>query len=383
MPFRRPWIDERESGAVAAVLEVGALGMGGRTIEFETRFAALVGARHAVAVSSCWAAFHLALEALDLAPGDEVLTSVAASIPAIAAIVHVGARPVLVDVMPDTLTLDPVHARSKVTARTRVIMPAHFGGCPAAMDEILALAAEHELKVIEDATDALSAVYQGRAVGSIGDAAIFGLGQDLSITTGEGGVLTTDRAEMAAVCRTRRYLGIPAERAQPAQPPERARYEEPRTYGFGYQISDLNAAVGLQQLRKVEMFHAIRSYYAGLYRLGLCDLPELVLADVPPGATHAWTVYIVRTRRDRLTIGRNTFIRLLARENITAGAQFVPLYAHRYYRDQYDLRATDFPVACAVADEAVSLPIYPRMQEADVWDVIQAVRKIVAAHTTS
>jgi dTDP-4-amino-4,6-dideoxygalactose transaminase len=380
LPLALPWIDQREVVAVNAVLGVGNLGMGPRTVEFESRFAAAVGARHAVAVNSCWAGFHLVFETLGLAPGDEVLTSVAGTTPAMAAMFHVGARPVPVDVMPDTLTLDPGAARRRLTPRTRAIVPGHFGGCPAAMDEVLALAADAGLHVVEDAIHALPATYRGRTIGSIGQVAVFGLSQDLSITTGEGGILTTDSADLARLSRTRRFYGIVEESAQPLQPPERARYGEARTYGFGYQMADLNAVVGLEQIQKIGTFHAIRSYYAGLYELGLSDLEELALPAVPAGTQHAWTLYVVRLRRGRLRIGRDAFIRLLAEENVAAGVQFVPLYAHGYYREWLGLRPDDYPNARDAYEEVVSLPLYPRMSEADVWDVIRAVRKVVAGH---
>jgi len=381
LPLRGPWVDQREIDEVNAALSAGALSLGARTVEFETRFATFVGARHAVAVSSCWAGFHLTFEALGLTSGDEVLTSIVASTPAIAAITHVGARPMVVDVDPLTLTLDVAEAGRKVTPRTRAIMPGHFAGCPAAMDEILALAAQHQLVVVEDAIHALPARHQGRIIGSIGLVSVFGLSQDLSITTGEGSVVTTDRGDLAELFRARRFYGVPAESAPPVRPRERARYEAARTYGFGYQMADVNAAVGLGQLPKIETFHAIRSYYASLYELGLSDLDQLVLPRVPLGAQHAWALYVVRLRPERLTITRDAFIQGLEAQNVAAAVDFVPLYAHGYYGERLGLQAVDFPNARAAHEASISLPLYPRMTEADVWDVIRAVRQVVRADT--
>jgi dTDP-4-amino-4,6-dideoxygalactose transaminase len=376
------WTDHRERDQLDAVLSAGALSFGPRTAEFEQRFAALVGARHAVAVSSCWAGFHLMFETLDFRPGDEVLTSIAASTPAIAAVTHVGARPVMVDVDPVTLTLDVAEASRHVTPRTRAIMPGHFGGCPAAMDEVLALAAQHQLAVVEDATHALPAWDHGQMIGSMGLASVFSLSQDLNITTGEGGVVTTDRADLADLLRARRFYGVPAEWAPPVQFPGRARYEAAHTYGFGYQMADLNAAVGLGQLPKLKVFHAIRSYYAGLYELGLSDLESLILPRAPLGAQHAWVLYVVRLRPERLAISRDAFIERLAAQNVVGSVDFVPLYAHGYYGAQHGLRAARFPNARAAHETSVSLPLYPRMTEADVWDVIRSVRQIVGVDTT-
>jgi dTDP-4-amino-4,6-dideoxygalactose transaminase len=366
---------------VNAALSAGALSLGARTVEFESRFATFIGARHAVAVSSCWAGFHLTFEALGLTPGDEVLTSIAATTPAIAAITHLGARPMLVDVDPVTLTLDVAEAGRKVTPRTRVIMPGHFGGCPAAMDEVLALAAQHRLVVVEDATHALPAWHEGRIIGSIGLVSVFGLSQDLNITTGEGGVMATDRGDLADLFRARRFYGVPADSAPPVQSRERTRYEAARTYGFGYQMADVNAALGLVQLSKIEMFHAIRSYYAGLYELGLSDVEQLALPRVPPGSEPAWTLYVVRVRPERLTLTRDAFIQRLEAQNVGATVDFLPLYAHGYYGESLGLEAVDFPNARAAHETAVSLPLYPRMSEADVWSVIRAVRAIVRANS--
>jgi dTDP-4-amino-4,6-dideoxygalactose transaminase len=378
---REPWIDQREIDEVNAALSAGLVSVGPRTREFELRFASFVGTRHAIAVNSCWAGFHLAFEALGLAAGDEVLTSIASSTAAVAAITHVGARPVMVDVDLETLTLDTAEAARKVTPRTKVIMPSHFGGCPAAMDPILDLAARHRLLVVEDAIDALPAWSQGRIVGSIGLMAVFGLSQDLSITTGEGSVVTTERDDLADVIRARRFFGVPPDSAPPFQARTHVAYEAARTYGFGYQMADVSAAVGLGQLAKIEMFHAIRSYYAGLYELGLSDLDELILPRVPRGVQHAWGRYVIRLRRERVARQRDAVIRHLQAQNVDATVGIVPQYAHGYYGGALGLDPREFPNARTAHDTSISLPLYPRMVEADVWDVIHAVRQ--AAQTES
>ena len=379
LPQREPGIDQREIAEVNAALSAGMVGAGPRTLEFETRFASLIGTRHAVAVNSCWAGFHLAFEALRVAPGDEVLTSVVASTAAIAAITHLGGRPTMVDVEPRTLTMDVREARRKVTPRTRAIMPTHFGGCPAAMDDVLELAADRQLLVVEDAIDALPASYQGRSAGSIGLVSVFALSQDLSVTTGEGSVVTTERDDLAQVVRMRRFFGVPPEHAPPIQSRTHVVYEAARTWGFGYQLADVNAAVGLGQLSKVAMFHAIRSYYAGLYDLGLSDLDALVLPRAPRGVQHAWSRYVVRIRPERVGMTRDAFIRDLEAQNIGATVGVVPQYAHGYYGEVLGLDAREFPNARLAYETSISLPLYPRMMEADVWDVIRAVRHVVRA----
>ena len=366
-----------EKDEINAALSAGAVGAGRRTAQLESRFAAFIGVLHAVAVNSCWAGFHLALEALDLHPGDEIITSIAASPPAIAAVTHIGARPVVVDVDPVTLTLDVGHARRKCTERTRAIVPGHFAGCPAAMDEVRALAAEREIVVVEDAVHALPAWYHDRIVGSIGDVGVFSLAPDTEITTGEGAILTTDRDDFAERFRTRRFYGLPVRDAPPLIARERVRYEAARTHGFGYQIADVNAAIGLAQLTKVETSHAIRSYYAGLYEFGLSDLEPLVLPQTPPGVRHAWGLYVVRVRSKRPSISRDMLIASIERHGGAACVDFVPLYAHRYYGGLLGLDARDFPAAREAYEAAFSLRIGPRMTEAAVWDTIRAVRRSV------
>jgi dTDP-4-amino-4,6-dideoxygalactose transaminase len=373
LPLRRPWIDQAEVEAVTAVLGSETLVAGMNTQEFEQRFAEYVGAAHAVAVSSRAAALHLALDAIGIGAGDEVITSVAASLPVAAAIDHLGARPVLVDVDPVSLTIDHRRIERHVTPRTRAIVPVHFAGRPCEMDEILALAARNNVRVVEDASQALPARYRGRIVGSIGDVTVFGFDPARTMTTGEGGMLTTDRAEFAERWRVQRGDGVPG----PAGPP--VGRESATVRGYGYQMTEISAALGIAQLARVHRFHGIRSYYAALYHLGLADLPEITLSEAPSGSQHAWDLYIIHVDTDRLTVDRDAFIELLLAEKIRAGIDFVPLYAHAYYRERFGYRAQDFPDAERAYERAVSLPLYPRMAESDVWDVIQAIRRIVAA----
>ena len=371
LPLRRPWINQREVDAVTRALESETLVAGARTREFEERFAAYVAAAHGVAVTSGGAALHLALDAVGVRPGDEVITSVAASLPVAAAIDHLGARPVLVDVDPVTLTIDHRGIERLLSARTRAIVPAHFAGVPCEMDEILALAARSDVRVVEDASQALPAGYRGRLIGSIGDVTVFNFSEARAMTTGEGGMLTTDHPEYAERWRAQR-----AEGAATAD-------GEARLRGYSYLMTEMSAALGLTQLARVPQFHGIRGYYATLYQLGLADVAELTLPEAPAQSQPAWDLYVVRIDTDRLAVDRETFIGLLLAEKIRAGIHFVPLYAHPYYRETFGYRAEDFPNAARAYARAVSLPLYPRMTEADVWDVIQAIRRIVAQHRRS
>jgi dTDP-4-amino-4,6-dideoxygalactose transaminase len=376
-----PWTEDRKAGEVIAVLDSGIVAIGPRTVEFETRFAELVGARHAVAVNSCWAGFHLAFTSFGLGPRDEILTSAGVPIPTAAAIHHVGARAVVVDVVPETLTLDPDEASRKITPTTRAIVPTHFGGCPSAMDEILALAARHDLRVIEDAVRALPASYHGRTIGSIGEVTVFGFRADATSTKGERGILTTDRPDLASLFRAGRFYGIANDSREPRRLSERSRHDDSGRSGGRYGAVDFDTALNVEQLRNIPRFHGIRSYYASLYELGLSDLSDLALPKVPFGVQHAWSLYPIRLKPERLTMGRNTFVQLLRRENIRVGDQFVPLNAHAYYRKAFGLRPGDFPRALDAYQHSVSLPLNPSLSEAAIWDVIHAVRTVVLRHS--
>jgi dTDP-4-amino-4,6-dideoxygalactose transaminase len=379
LPFHKPWIDEAEIEEVADTLRSGWLTMGPKTIEFEKRFAEYVGAKHAVAVNSATAGLHLALDALDLKPDDEVITSVYTFTSTAAVVLHNNARPVLVDVDPETLNMDPEQVRRKITPRTRAIIPVHFAGAPCDMDPILDLAARHGLTVVEDAAHALPTQYKGRTVGSIGDLTVFSFYAVKNLTTGEGGMITTDSSEHADRLRTRRLHGISRD-AWKRYSAEGSWYYEVDYPGFKCNMTDVAAAMGLQQLRKLDRFHGIRNYYATLYQLGLGDLPELILPENPAYAQHAWHLYVIRLNLARLTIGRDEFFEALRKANIGASVHFIPLHIQPFYRRAFEYRPEDFPNALRAYQAAISLPLYPRMSEADVWDVIHAVRLIVERH---
>ena len=379
LPFHKPWIDESEIEEVADTLRSGWLTMGPKTLRFEEDFARYVGARHAVAVNSCTAGLHLSLDVAGIQAGDEVITSVYTFTATAAVILHLKARPVLVDVLPDTLTMDPAQVEKKITDRTRAIVPVHLAGAPCEMDQILELASGHNLTVIEDAAHALPAHYKGRMVGSIGDFTVFSFYAVKNITTGEGGMVTTNHAKCVERLRTRRLHGISRD-AWKRYSAEGSWYYEVDYPGYKYNMTDINAALGLHQLRKSEMFRALRGYYADLYHQGLSDLPELTLPQAHPSVQHAWHLYIIQLNLERLTIDRDTFFELLRKENIGASVHFIPLHIHPYYRNTFGYRPDDFPNALRAYQRAITLPLYPRMSEADVRDVISAVRRIVQRH---
>jgi dTDP-4-amino-4,6-dideoxygalactose transaminase len=379
LPFHRPWIESEEIAEVTDTLQSGWLTMGPKTLRFEEEFAAYVGARHAVAVSSATAGLHLAVDACGLGPGDEVITSPYTFTATAAVVLHAGARPVFADIDPQTLTLDPADAARRITPRTRALIPVHMAGLPCAMDDLMALARRHGLAVIEDAAHALPARVGGRMIGTIGDLTVFSFYAGKNITTGEGGMVTTDRGEYAERLRTRRLHGISRD-AWKRYTAQGSWYYEVEYPGFKYNMTDINAALGLHQLRKCDRFHALRTRHAARYRAGLADLPELQLPADPGAATgvqHAWHLFVVRLRPGHLRIDRDAFVEALRGRNIGTSVHFIPLHLHPYYRHALGCGPETCPRATAAYRGALSLPLYPRMTDDDVDDVIAAVRDIV------
>jgi dTDP-4-amino-4,6-dideoxygalactose transaminase len=379
VPFFRPDIGEEEVAAVLETLRSGWLTIGPRTQAFEEAFARAIGARHAVAVSSCTAALHLALDALDLQSGDEVITSTLTFTATGATIVHVGARPVLVDCTPDTLNLDPDDLARKITPRTRVIVPVHFAGHPAQMDEIMAIARQHRLRVLEDAAHALPASYRGHRIGTIGDITAFSFYATKNLTTGEGGMLTFADEALAERLQTRRLHGMSRNAWRRYSSEGSWRYDVSYP-GFKYNMTDMAAAMGLVQLRRLPALHQRRQALAALYTELLSDVPQLELPVTRPDVEHAWHLYVVRLRPERLRIHRDAVIELLKEEGVAAGVHFIPLHLHSYYRDALGYCPQDFPVASAAAETILSLPFFTPMSDDDVRYVAATLRRILDAH---
>jgi dTDP-4-amino-4,6-dideoxygalactose transaminase len=380
LPFHRVWIGHEEIREVVRALQSGRLASGPKTGEFEAAFARYLGVRHAVAVGCGAIGLRSALEVVGIQPGDEVITSVYASPATAGAIFRLRARLVFVDVRPDTLTMDWTQAEQKITGRTRLVVAVHEGGLPCEIDEILELAARHGLIVMEDAAQALPARYKGRMVGSIGDLSVFSFDAMKAITTGEGGIVATNSDDYAESLRGGRLRGIDGE-ASVRRLREGLWRDEMTHADHSYYMSDVNAALGVEQLSRVERFHAIRTYHAGLYSLGLSDLPELILPETSPtDREQSWHSYVIRLRRGRLMIDRDAFVQLMLKRKIGTSAYCIPLHVHPRYRDALGYEPEDFPHALRAYQTAIALPLYPRMSEADVWKVIATVRRIVEQH---
>jgi perosamine synthetase len=380
LPFSLPEIAEDEIQSVVQTLRSGWLTTGPQVKKFETAFAEFVGARHAVAVNSGTAALHLALEAIGLREGDEVIVPTMTFAATAEVVTYFKARPVLVDCELDTLNMDPARLEEAITPRCRAIIPVHFGGHPCEMDTILAIARKHGLKVIEDAAHALPAAYRGRTVGTIGDITCFSFYATKTITTGEGGMATTDNIEWADKMRMLSLHGISHD-AWKRYSAEGSWYYEIMNVGYKYNLTDLAASIGLEQLKKCRGFAAARRRIAEAYNDGFADLAEIRTPVCRAGVQHAWHLYVIQLELERLSIDRREFIEALRQRHIGASVHFIPLHLHPYYRRTFGYQPADFANATAVYPRIVSLPIYPNMSDDDIDDVIAAVRNIVSIHS--
>jgi len=379
LPFHVPEIGQEEIDAVVDTLRSGWLTTGPKVRAFEAAFAQYVGVPYAVAVNSCTAALHLALAAIELRPGDEVIVPTFTFAATAEVVEYFKARPVLVDSEPDTLNLDPRHLERCITPRTRAVIPVHFAGQPCDMDAIGELARAHGLAVIEDSAHALPAYYRGAMAGTLGDVGCFSFYATKTITTGEGGMAVTNNPQYADRIRALSLHGISRD-AWKRYTAQGSWYYEIEAPGFKYNLTDIAASLGLAQLAKCERFLQARRRCAEFYNRAFADLPEVATPTVREGLTHAWHLYVLRLDQTRLRIDRAAFIEELRALNIGTSVHFIPLHLHPFYRDTYGYKPQDFPVASAVYAQAISLPIYSRMSAQDLNDVVEAVRGLVMKH---
>ena len=377
VPFHRAPVGEDEVQAVSEVIRSGWLTMGPKTFEFEKGFAKYVGAQHAIAVSTGTAALHLSLEAAGVRAGDEVLLPTTTFTATAEAVIYVGARPVLVDIDPDTMNIDPEHAARRITPKTRAIIPVHLGGQPCDMAEIQALAQAHHLRVIEDAAHALPSEYQGKRVGEISEFTCFSFYATKTLTTGEGGMITTDNAGAADRIRLMRLHGIERD-AWKRYRTDGSWFYEVLEAGFKYNLTDFQSAIGLAQLAKCDAMKQARERIAQRYSEAFSSCEELIIPTVRPDRSTSWHLYILRLRLDLLNVDRGGFIEALHRRGVACSVHFIPLHLQPYYRTAYGYQRGDFPHAEGEYHSCLSLPIYPSMTDVELNYVITAVLSTVA-----
>jgi len=372
VPFHRAALGEEEARAVAEVVRSGWLTMGAKTFAFEREFAGYIGCRHAIAVSSCTAALHLSLEAIGLKPGDEVLVPATTFTATAEAVTYLGGRPVLVDITPRTLNLDPEDAERKISPRTRAMIPVHFAGQPCDLAELYELAARHQLRVIEDAAHALPSAYRGARIGTLAELTAFSFYATKPLTTGEGGMITTDDDRHAERLRVMRLHGIEQD-AWKRYSGEGSWYYEVLEAGYKYNLTDLQAALGIVQLGKCDCLYEARRQIAKRYTEAFQEAPALEVPAVLADRQTSWHLYVLRLHLDRLAIDRNQFLAELAERGVGASVHFIPLHLQPFYQRRFGYHAGDFPRAEREYRRCLSLPIYPTMSDEEVEQVIFAV----------
>jgi len=374
LPYSPPSIGQAELDEVVATLKSDWITTGPRTRAFEMKFGEYVGAPGGTALmlNSCTAGLHVALVALGVGPGDEVIVPTLTFAATANVVEHVGAKPILVDVLPDTLCIDPEAIRKAITPRTRAVMPVHYGGHPADLDPIFALAAKHGFDVVEDAAHAIPTYYKGRMVGSRDNFASFSFYATKNLTTAEGGALT-GQPDLLTKARVIGLHGMSKDAWKRFDKLGSWEYDI-ELPGFKYNMTDVQAALGTHQLDRLAGFHARRAEVAAEYNRGFADDDRFITPVEREYASSAWHLYVLRLNLEVLRTERNEFIEELKRRNIGSSVHYRPLHMMSYYAKKYGYSPEDFPVALAAFRSMVSLPLHPRLTEADVQDVLAAVR---------
>jgi len=374
VPFHRACVGEEEVQAVSDVIRSGWMTMGPKTFEFEKEFAKYVGAEHAVAVSTGTAALHLSLEAAGIRAGDEVLLPTTTFTATAEVVTYFGARPVLVDIDPLTMNLDPEDAARRITLKTKAIIPVHLAGQPCDMDEIHALARVHDLWVVEDAAHALPSMYRGKRIGQISDFTCFSFYATKTLTTGEGGMITTADPVAADRMRLMRLHGIERD-AWKRYRTDGSWFYEVQEAGFKYNLTDFQSAIGLVQLAKCDAMTRARQAIADRYTAAFSSFEELVAPMVRADRSSSWHLYILRLRTNHLNADRDSFVQTLHRRGVACSVHFIPLHLQPYYQRTYGYGLGEFPRAEHEYRSCLSLPIFPQMTEEEIEWVIEAVKE--------
>lgn len=370
--FHKPFISDDEVDEIVDTVRSGWLSMGPKTIKFEEAFNSYIGCKKSIAVSSWTAAGHLTLEAYGIRPGDEVIVPTM-TFPATAEIVcYFGAKPVIVDVEEDTLNISLKEIEKAITSRTKAIIPVHYAGQPCDMDEIHEIAKSNNLKVIEDAAHSLPATYKGKKVGTISDVTCFSFYATKTLSTGEGGMICTNDEEIAERCTIMRMHGINRD-AWKRYTESSSWYYEVVAPGFKYNFTDLQASLGLPQLKKVDQMWQSRKNIAAKYTQALKDNELLTLHGVKENRDSSWHLFPIRLKLEFLKINRAQLIDEMRKLNVGAGVHFMPIHQHIYYNQTFKLDNKNYPIASSVFPKLVSLPIYPGMQDGHVDRVINVL----------
>jgi UDP-4-amino-4,6-dideoxy-N-acetyl-beta-L-altrosamine transaminase len=373
-PFKHS-IGEAEINEVVDTLKSDWITTGPKTFNFEDIFSKKVNSTHAIAVNSCTAALHLSIAGLGIGNGDEVITTPYTFVATSEVVINENAVPVFVDVEKDTYNIDPDRIKEKITDKTKAIIVVHYAGHSCEMDTIMDIAEKNDLYIIEDAAHAIGTQYKDRKIGSIGDVTCFSFYATKNITTAEGGMITTNNEELADKMRILSLHGISKD-AWKRYSSEGSWYYEILYSGYKYNMCDLQASIGIHQLKKLDQMQKRREEIAVKYNEILGEIPQITIPTIKSYTKHAWHLYPIQVNDELLSINRNEFIEALKAENIGTSVHFIPLHLHPYYKEKYGFNNGVFPNAESLYKHEISLPIYPKMADEDVEDVISAVKKI-------
>ncbi|KPJ69277.1 MAG: UDP-4-amino-4,6-dideoxy-N-acetyl-beta-L-altrosamine transaminase [Syntrophobacter sp. DG_60] len=370
IPFHKPYITDEEINAVVDTLKGGWLTMGPKTVKFEEAFKKYVGCGHAVAFNSCTAALHLALDAIGLKERDEVIIPAITFAATAEVVCYFKARPIFADVERDTHNMDVSRIEQKITSKTKAIIPVHYGGQPCDMDEIMQIAKKHNLYVIEDAAHALPSFYKDKKIGTISNITCFSFYTTKPLTTGEGGMATTENEDWAEKMRVMRLHGISSDTWK-RHSQEGFWYYEVIMQGYKYNMTDIQAALGMEQLKKLEFMSEKRKKIAQRYNKAFAGIEEIIIPFVKEDRVTSWHLYPIKLRVGGLRVDRNKFIEELRKRGVFTGVHFIPLYRFPFYKNNFDYKLSDFPNCEWIYERVISLPIYPGMRDEEIDYVIE------------
>jgi dTDP-4-amino-4,6-dideoxygalactose transaminase len=374
--FGQPIIEQEEIDEIINSLKSGWIGTGPKVAKFETDFKNYVGSKHAIAVSSCTAGLHLSVLAMGVKPDDEVIVPTMTFAATANAVIHTGAKPVFVDVDKSDMTIDVEDVRKKITSKTKAVIPVHFAGRACNIKEIEKIALDHNIRIIHDAAHAVETEYDGKKIGSFKDIANFSFYVTKNITTAEGGMITTDDEELAQKLKIYALHGMSKD-AWKRFSDDGYKHYEVIYPGYKYNMSDLQAALGIQQLKKVDKFARRRKEIWDRYKRELSGFPLILPPEPSVNSTHAFHLFTIMIDTDKTKITRDELISRLHRKNIGTGVHYIALHLHPYYREVYGYRRGDFPNADFISERTLSIPFSAKLSDEDVSDVIEALKQIL------
>ena len=378
LPFSFPELGQEEIDEVVDSLKSGWITTGPKANQFEQDFAEYLGDNvHAIAINSATAGLHLALEAIGIGPGDEVIVPTYTFTTTAEVVRYLGADPVFIDSCEDTLNMDPEAFKQAITNKTKAVIPVHFAGLACNMSEIIAIARKNNIKVIEDAAHSFPTIYNGKYIGTLDtDATVFSFYANKTMTTAEGGMLVSHNVDIINRAKVMRLHGISRDAFDRYQSKTPAWFYEVIEPGFKYNMPDISAAIGIHQLKKINIFQAKREAMAEIYFNELKELPIILPEKAPDNDQHAWHLFTIRLD-DSVKISRDDFILEMSKRDIGCSVHFIPLHRHPVWKEKYNLKAENFPIAEKAFNKIVSIPLYTAMTQDDQYRVINAIKEIL------